>query len=196
MTFNSATRVLFVVMDSFGNIPLFASALGKVSAARHRKIIMRDLLVAFVLLTACLFFGARFMSLFQISAGSLRIAGGIILFLIAIKMVFGSSQELFSDEFDGEPLVVPLAVPYVAGPSTVSAVLLLAAQYPDRRPEWLLALLVASLANAAVLLQTTRLSRLLGRRGLSALERLSGLMLTAIAVEMFVGGLHLGGIIN
>lgn len=191
MTFLSATILLFVVMDAFGNMPLFANTLAAVPPQRRQRLVLRELLIAFAILVAFLFLGPYLMVALQISSSSLRIAGGIILFLIAIKMVFGGSQELFTETPVGEPFIVPLAVPYVAGPSTTATVLLLVGQDPGRWPEWLLALTLASLVNAAILLLATRLIPLLGARVLCAIERLMGLLLTAVAVEMFLGGLRL-----
>ncbi|PWB78946.1 MAG: hypothetical protein C3F08_07795 [Candidatus Methylomirabilota bacterium] len=191
MTFVSATILLFVVMDAFGNTPLFVTALESVPDRRRGQLIARELLIAFTVLVAFLLLGPYIMAALQISPSSLRIAGGIILFLIALKMVFGGTQELFTETPAGEPFIVPLAVPYVAGPSATATVLLLVGQHPERWPEWLLALSLASLANAAILLLATRVIPFLGTRGLYALERLMGLLLTAVAVEMFLGGVRL-----
>lgn len=190
MTLVSATILLFVVMDAFGNLPLFVSALDAVPEAGRQKVIVRELLVAFTILVAFLFLGPYIMVALQISSSSLRIAGGIILFLIAVKMVFGGSQKLFTETPAGEPFIVPLAVPYVAGPSATATVLLLVGQHPDRWSEWLLAITLASLANAAILLLAPRLIPLLGTRGLCAIERLMGLLLTVVAVEMFLEGIR------
>jgi MarC family membrane protein len=191
MTLVSATILLFVVMDAFGNLPLFVSALDAVPVDRRQKVVVRELLIAFTILVVALFLGPYIMVALQISSFSLRIAGGIILFLIAVKMVFGGTQKLFIETPEGEPFIVPLAVPYVAGPSATATVLLLVGQYPSRWPEWLLALALASLANAAILLLATRLIPFLGVRGLCAIERLMGLLLTAVAVEMFLDGIRL-----
>lgn len=191
MTLVSAMILLFVVMDAFGNLPLFASALDAVPAGRRQKVVVRELMIAFIILVAFLFLGPYVMSALQISSSSLNIAGGIILFLIAIKMVFGGTHTMFSETPEGEPFIVPLAVPYVAGPSATATVLLLVGQAPGRWPEWLLALTLASVANAAVLLLAARLIPFLGARGLCAIERLMGLLLTAVAVEMFLGGVRM-----
>ena len=191
MTLISATILLFLVMDPFGNVPLFVSTLEVVLVARRRKLVVRELLIAFAILLVFLFFGPSILAVLQISPSSLRIAGGIILFLIAIKMVFGGVDKMFTDTPSGEPFIVPLAVPYIAGPSTIATILLLVGQHPGRWPEWLLALALASLANATILLLATRIIPWLGKRGLCAMERLMGLLLTAVAVEMFLGGIRL-----
>jgi len=190
MTFVSATILLLVVMDPFGNVPLFVSVLDAVPVERRRRLVTRELLIAFFVLLAFLFLGPCVLAALQISSPSLRIAGGLILFLIALKMVFGGAQEMFTETPGGEPLIVPLAVPYVAGPSATATVLLLVGQEPDRWATWLLALFVASLANGSILVLATRIVPLLGRRCLCAIERLMGLLLTAVAVEMFLGGIR------
>ena len=189
ITVISAGILLFLVMDPFGNIPLFLSVLSTVPAARRRRIVVRELLIALLILVVFLFVGPHFLVALRISEPSLRMAGGIILFLIAIKMVFGGTEQMFRDTPDGEPLIVPLAVPYVAGPSTTATVLLLVGQEPGRRPEWLLSLALAWLANVVVLLCAPKIAAVMGRRGLCAIERLMGLILTAISVEMLLQGI-------
>ena len=189
MSVISATILLFMVMDPFGNIPLFLGVLDAVPMERRRRLLARELLIALLILVAFLFVGPCFMRAIQVSVPSLRIAGGIILFLISIKMVFGGADQMFKETPDGEPLIVPLAVPYVAGPSATATVLLLVGQEPERWPAWLLALFLAWIASAVILLSSTKLARLLGKRVLCAIERLMGLILTAVSVEMFLGGI-------
>jgi multiple antibiotic resistance protein len=112
----------------------------------------------------------------------------VILFLIAIKMIFGTVREIFSANPRGEPFVVPLAVPLIAGPSAAATVLLLMARDPTRWLYWLVALLCAWFATGAILLSAASLSRLLGEGGLNAAERLMGMLLTTVAVQMFLSG--------
>jgi len=186
----SAGILLFMVMDPFGNMPLFLSVLKAVPMERRQRVIMRELLIALLVLTVLLFVGPHFLKVLQISQPSLRIAGGIILFLIAIKMIFGRTEEIFKGTPEGEPLIVPLAIPAIAGPSAVAVVLLLVGQEPTRWPEWLFSLFLAWLGTAVILLFSTKLARLLGERCMSAIERLMGLMLTAVSVEMFLQGIR------
>ena len=193
MSIMSVSILLFMVMDPFGNVPFFVSALDGVAAERRRRVMIRELLVALAILSACLFVGPFFMKSMQVSEPSLRIAGGIILFLIAMKMVFGGADELFKDAPDGEPFVVPLAVPYLAGPSAIATLMVLVGQEPDRWPAWLTALFIAWAAAAVILLASTRLAKLLGKRALYAIERLMGLILTALSVEMVLVGIRTAG---
>ncbi|AOU97405.1 hypothetical protein BI364_04860 [Acidihalobacter yilgarnensis] len=196
MTLFSAALLFFLVMDPFGNIPLFLSALKQTPRARQPRVIVREMLIALAILLTFMFFGQQLMHLLQVSPSALGVAGGVVLFLIALKMVFPESGSLH-EQIDGEPLVVPLAVPLIAGPSAISATMLIASRQPGDWPLWTGALLIAWAASGLILLTATRLSRHLGARGLAALERLMGLILTVIAVQMLMSGiaqfLHLTG---
>jgi len=188
MTILSAAVLLFLVLDPFGNIPFFLSALARVAEARRRAVLLRELAIALAVLVLFLFTGQWLLRLLDIREPSLTIAGGIILFLIALRMIFPSfkGQE---EEVEGEPFIVPLAIPYVAGPSAMAAVLLIMNRDPGRWPEWLAALLLAWGATGAILFFASRLARRLGKRGLVALERLMGMVLTTLAVQMFMTGI-------
>jgi MarC family membrane protein len=186
----SAATLLFLVMDPLGNIPVFLSVLERVPEKRRMRVLLRELFLALVVLMLLLFFGQTFMSFLQLSEHSIRIAGGIILFLIALKMVFPVKRSAWADdEIDGEPLLVPLAVPMVAGPSGMAVVMLLASDNPDRMLEWTLALFIAWLLTSVILVSANGLKRVLGRRGLVAMERLMGMLLIALAVQMLLEGI-------
>jgi multiple antibiotic resistance protein len=188
MTLLSATIILILVMDPFGNIPFFLVVLQTVDPARRMRVVFREMLIALAILLVFLAGGPSLLSALHISEPSLRIAGGVILFLIATRMIFGTTAGLVVGAPEGEPFIVPLAVPSIAGPSAIATVLLLVAQEPDRWPLWLLAVMIAWAASSLVLSLSVKLERLLGRRGLNALQRLMGLILTTFAVEMFVQG--------
>ncbi len=190
MTVFSATLLMFLVLDPVGNIPIFLSILGSYEPKRARRILLRELLIALVVLCVFLAGGRYLLEALHISEPALSIAGGIILFLIALKMIFADVQEIFRHSPDGEPFVVPLAVPLIAGPSAMATVLLLMAREPDRWPEWLAAVLAAWFVSGVILLSANFFSRLLGRRGLTALERLMGMLLTTVAVQMFLQGIQ------
>jgi multiple antibiotic resistance protein len=190
MTMSSAALLLFLVMDPLGNIPLFLTALRSVPPQRQTRVVTRELVVAYVILLVFLFAGRYLLQLLEISPPALTIAGALVLFLIALRMVFPTSEGL-EQGIEGEPFIVPLAIPYVAGPSALATVLLMMSSDPARWPEWLGAVTVAWLAGAVVLLLGSRLGRFLGRRGLIAIERLMGMLLVAIAVEMFLRGLRI-----
>jgi multiple antibiotic resistance protein len=190
MTVFSAGLLLFLVMDPFGNIPLFLTALKGVESERIKRVVLRELLIALFALLVFLFGGQYLMAVLGITEPSLTIAGGIILFLIALKMIFPNPGLGIREEIEGEPFIVPLAIPYVAGPSAMASVLLITSQEPHRWQEWLLALILAWGLSAIIIYYSTGLSRFLGKRGLVALERLMGMVLTAIAVQMFLEGVR------
>lgn len=190
MTTFSAAVLLFFVMDPLGNIPLFLAALTPVEPGRRFAVAARELLIAYGVLVAFLFAGRTILRTLGISEPALTIAGGIVLFLIALRMVFPVAHGALAEETDGEPLVVPLAIPYVAGPSALATVLLLSSQAPERRVEWLAAITVAWAASAAILLAGSRLAGVLGTRGLTAIERLMGMVLVASAVQMCLDGVE------
>ena len=189
MSILSATTLLFLVMDPLGNVPMFLSALKNMNQRRHKAIIVRELLIALGVLVVFLFAGRCILSVLQVSQSSLGIAGGIILFLIALRMIFSSGETIFSARSGGEPFIVPLAVPSIAGPSAMATVMLLMGREPSRWPEWLLSLVCAWFLNGVILLRANTLSRILGPKVLDAIERLMGLLLTTVAVQMLINGI-------
>ena len=191
----SATVLLFFVMDPLGNVPLFIAALKNVEPARHGRIIVRDLLIALAILIGFLFAGRYILSALGVSSAALTAAGGVILLLIAIRMIFPSAERPLREEVSDEPFIVPLAVPYTAGPAVLATELLLISREPERWPTWLLAVCLAWLASAVILYWSGHLSRALGVRGVTAVERLMGMLLVVVAVEMLMQGVaqYLGG---
>lgn len=184
----SAGILLFLIMDPLGNIPLFLSLLKNVAPKRRRWVLVRELLIALGVLFAFLLGGGFILRVLQLKQESVSIAGGLVLFLIGVRMIFPPKEGLFGDTGSGEPFIVPLAIPSVAGPSTMAALLLLTNQHPGRLASWSLALFAAWLATAAILLSSTYLYRWLGEQVLTALERLMGMLLVALSVQMFLGG--------
>ena len=180
---------MFLVMDPFGNAPVFLVLLKRVTPDKRQKAIIRELFIALAVLVFFLLAGPLLLSALHISEPSLRIAGGIILFLIALRMVFGD-RELFPNETpEEEPFIVPMAIPLLAGPSAIAVVMLLTGQEPGRWLEWLAAILLAWGATSIILLLSSKLDRFIGPKGMKALQHLTGLILTALAVEMFMQGL-------
>jgi MarC family membrane protein len=189
-SFVSATILLLLVTDPLGNIPIFVAALRAVPPRRKLYVILRECLIAFTILLLFMFFGHRFMDALGLSDVSLQIGGGVILFLIALRMVFPVPDGIFGTAPDGEPFIVPLAIPAIAGPSALATVLLMVSRDPDRVFEWVGALSVALATSAVVLVFAERLQRRLGERAVIAFERLMGLVLIAIAVEMILKGIR------
>jgi multiple antibiotic resistance protein len=189
MTLVSAAFLLFLVMDPLGNVPFFLTALKKVPAARQRQVVVRELLIALAVLIVFLFTGQYLLLLLHVSEPALTIAGGVILFLIALRMVFPSAEKPLHEDVDGEPFIVPLAIPYVAGPSCLATLLLLMSREPERWPEWLGALVLAWLVSSVIIYFASGLSRFLGPRVLIATERLMGMVLITVAIQMLLTGL-------
>lgn len=186
----SAATLLFLVMDPLGNIPIFLSVLEDVAPERRTRVLIRELLLAFLVLVLFLFFGQYLLGFLQLSQESIRIAGGIILFLIALKMVFPVHRSAYdAEEIQGEPMLVPLAIPLVAGPSAMAVVMLMATNNPGRMLDWLVALFAAWLLSSLILLSANSLKKFLGKRGLVAMERLMGMLLIALAVQMLLEGI-------
>ena len=184
----SAGILLFLIMDPLGNIPFFLSLLKNVAPERRRLVLIRELIIALVVLFFFLFSGKYLLSALQLKAESVSIAGGIVLFLIGIRMIFPSRDGIFGGDIDTEPFIVPMAIPAVAGPSTMAAVLLLANGNPGRTVDWSIALFLAWLATSVLLISSTYLYRWLGASVLVALERLMGMLLVALSVQMFLDG--------
>ena len=189
-SFASALVLLLLVLDPFGSVPIYIAILRGVAPARRTRVALRELAIAFGVLLAFMFAGQGFLQLMHLSERSLEVAGGVILLVIAMRMVFASGGEIYAAEGGaGEPLIFPLAVPLLAGPSAMATVLLLASRQPERILHWVGALTAAMAISGAVLLSADRIRRLLGDSMVSAIEKLMGLVLTAIAVEMILAGL-------
>ena len=182
--FNAIT--LLLIMDPLGNVPPFLSVLKHVQPERRRKVLVREILVAYVVLLVFLFLGKYLLQLLSLQEETISIAGGIVLFLIALRMVFPTDHAIV-DAPAGEPFLVPLAIPFIAGPSTLASLLLLQSSSNSTLQLWA-SLTLAWAVTAAILLSSTILYRLLKERGLIALERLMGMLLVMLAVQMFING--------
>jgi len=190
LSFASAVVILLLVTDPIGNIPLFVSLLHRVGRTRRVRVIARECTIALAVLLLFGLFGRAILDLFGLSDRSLNLAGGVILFLIALRMIFRTHEGIFGESPQGEPFIVPLAIPSIAGPAAIATVVLLVSRAPQRLPEWLLAVTAAIAVCFLVLIFAERISRWVGERVLAAFERLMGLLLTAIAVEMLLRGVE------
>ncbi len=182
--------LLLLVTDPFGNVPLFVSTLRQVAPERRHVVVVRECLIAFGLLLAFMFIGEPFLKALQLSEVALRIGGGVILFLIALRMVFPQPGGIFgsSEQGPAEPLIVPLAIPALAGPSALVTVLLFSSQATMSRWLYVAVISLVAVVWLLVLLSAERLQRALGDAVMTAVERLMGLILTAIAIEMLLAG--------
>ena len=189
MTIASAALLLFLILDPLGNIPVFLSMLRTLPPTRQRIVLARELLIALGVLMVFLWGGQYVLEVMHLRQESVAIAGGIVLFLIGLRMIFPPPEGLMGEIPGGEPFIVPMAIPLVAGPSGMAAVMLMGSKDPDRLGDWSLALLIAWAATAAILFSATYLYKLLGARALTAVERLMGMLLVAISVQMLLDGI-------
>lgn len=183
----SAAVTLFLITDPFGNMPIFHTILKDFNPKRRQRIIVRELIFALIILFAFLFAGTSILKFFGVEQPVLNIAGGIILFLIALRMVFPATQ-LREEEDVTDPFIVPLAMPLIAGPSAMAVLIVHASSAPDKMLEWSSALLIAWGLGAIILFFSPTLMNFLGKRGTKALERLMGLLLILISIQMFLDG--------
>jgi len=186
----TAAVTLFFVMDPLGNVPVFNAVLARCDAARRTRIIARELIIALVILLLFLLTGNAILRFLGLSQSSLNIAGGVLLFIISLRMIFPVRMAHAEAEFEDEPFLVPLAVPMVAGPSTIAILLLLSSSQPDRLFEWSLALFIAWLGTTILLVVSPFLMKRLGTRGARALERLMGMILVILATQMLLNGIR------
>jgi len=185
----SAIFTLTLVMDPLGNIPLFISVLKNVDENKKTKIITRELFIALALMIFFLFFGKWIVKLLSLNIVSLSVAGGIVLFLIALSMIFPSSNNSFLDTPKGEPFIVPLAMPLVAGPSVLTTILIFNMKDPGNIFTWFIIILISWLINVAILLFSSKIAKFLGEKGLEATEKLMGMILITISIQMILEGI-------
>lgn len=185
----SAAITLFLIMDPLGNLPIFMSVLKTIEPKRRKIVLARELIFSLGIMLVFLYSGQAVLEFLNIKQQAVSIAGGIILFLIGIKMIFPQPGGVVATNSDEEPFLVPLAIPMVAGPSILAALILLANQDPTRMTDWTIALGSAWLASATILMFSGVLHRLLGERGLTAVERLMGMILIMISVQLFLDGI-------
>ncbi len=178
---------LFLVLDPFGNAAIFHAVLAKIPEERRRRILVRELLFSLVILLGFLFVGKYLLAFLGVRPATLSISGGILLFLIALGMVF-PTRSMLGESADEEPFIVPLAVPLIAGPSSIALILLTASKYPLQIAPIAIAVTAAWLVSAVILYFSPALLRLLGSKGTRALERLMGLLLILVSVQMFLDG--------
>jgi multiple antibiotic resistance protein len=179
---------LFLLMDPLGNVPLYVSFLKGLPPKRQRWVILREMTIALFIIILFSFLGNGLMDFLHVQHDTIQIAGGIILFLICLKMIFPAPHNPGENiPHEAEPFIVPLAVPLVAGPSVLAAVMIYGRQETS---EWIMvgAILIAWLVSLVILLGSSFLKKILGWRGILAMERLMGLVLALIAVQMFLSG--------
>ena len=188
-SFLSALILLLLVLDPLGGLPIYIPIMNSVPKERRRRVALREASIAFAVLLGFMFGGEAFLRVMHLSERSLEVAGGVILLMVAIRMIFGAEGGVYGTPEGREPFIFPLAVPLLAGPSAMATVLLLASRQPERMLEWVGAVSAAMAVCGVVLLAADRLRRLLGASMVAAIEKLMGLVLMAIATEMILAGL-------
>lgn len=189
MDVSAAVVTLLLIMDPIGNIAPFLSVLKTVPAERRRIVLVREILLAYCVLLVFLFFGTYLLRFLRLEQETLSIAGGIVLFLIALRMIFPHEGSVVGEPLEGEPFLVPLAIPLFAGPSTLASLLLLQRSSPGDSTLLLIAVTIAWAIGGAILLSSTFFYRVLRERGLIAVERLMGMLLVMVSVQMLMNGL-------
>ena len=186
----AAVVTLFLVMDPLGNVPLFLSVLKTVEPRRRRTVLLREVVFAYIVLVVFLLLGSSLLRFLGLEPEAVGIAGGIVLFLIALRMIFPIHGPASGEPLQGEPFVVPLAIPLIAGPSTLATLLLLQSAASATMTALLIAVTIAWALTGVILLSSTFLYRILGERGLIAMERLMGMLLVMVAVQMLLNGIR------
>jgi multiple antibiotic resistance protein len=185
----SVSATLFLIMDPLGNVPVFNAVLSRLSPEKRTRVIVRELVLALLILLGFLFAGNSILSFLGLTQPSLNIAGGVLLFIISLRMIFPGRERSTEFETD-DPFIVPLAVPLIAGPSTIAVLLLLSSTRPDETASWAVSLVVAWLATTVLLVSSPYLLKLIGTRGSRALERLMGMVLVILATQMLLDGIR------
>ena len=178
---------LFFVLNALGNVPIFVGLLSKYDARKQRRIIIRELSIALLILLLFNFFGDEILTMLGISQTTIGIAGGTLLFIIALGMIFPHNGDR-SESARSEPMIVPLAIPLVAGPGSISTVMVYA-DHVGNTP-WLMTLiiLIAWIPSLIILLASSHIKQVLGKRGLLACQKLGGMIVSLIAVQMICSG--------
>lgn len=184
----SATLTLLLVIDPLGNIPVFLATLNHLPRAEQKRILIREMLIALALLLFFLYFGKYFLVLLSLDQETISISGGVILFIIAIRLIFSQSHNALGIDLDNSPIMFPLAVPLIAGPSAIATVMLLASSQPDNMSDWTIAVIIAWLISTIILFYSSYLYRLLSETLITAITRLMGILLIMIAIQMILDG--------
>lgn len=186
--FLTIAAAIFFVLNATGQIPLFLAMLARFDQKRQLKIITRELVIALAILLLFTFFGDAVLRILGISRPIIAIAGGVLLFLISLTMIFPKSvAEDPGKALVHEPMIIPLAIPVITGPGSITTVMLYAHETGS-------AFLVAAAAFAAwvpsliILLLGSYIKQILGEKGLVAVERLGGMLVCLIGIQMFTSG--------
>ncbi|QCI19464.1 YhgN family NAAT transporter [Buchnera aphidicola] len=183
--------LLLLIMDPLGNLPVFVSILKKINPKRRNIVLIREMIIALFIMFLFLLFGKNLLNIFHVTTESVSISGGIILFLIALRMIFPSPEISLNSEKDNEePFLVPLAVPLVSGPSLLATLMLLSHKYPQFLTSLSISLFIAWIITTGILSLSGFFLTVFGKKGIDTLEKLMGLILIMLSVQMFLDGIH------
>ena len=188
----STAILLLFILDPFGNVPLLVSILKDVDESKKMPIIIRELSIGLAILILFLFFGEKILDIFGLEQQAVTIAGGIIFFIISLKMIFPdpNGKGIFTTNNEDDLLIVPIAMPMISGPGAIATVILLAKSYPNHISSVLASILLAWVVTSIILILSPQLSKILKQKGLTAMERLMGMLLLMMSVEMFIKGVR------
>lgn len=187
----STIILLFLIIDPLGNLPIFMSTLKHIDPKRRQAIVIREMLIALFIMVLFLFSGEYLLSFLHLRTETVSISGGIILFLIAIKMIFPLQENNTFNLLEKEPFLVPLAIPLVAGPSILATLMLLSNQYTQHITKLAISLFIAWALSMFILMLSNIFLRILKTKGINALERLMGLLLIMLSIQMFLEGFRI-----
>jgi len=186
----SVAVTLFLIMDPLGNAPVFNAVLARLAPRRRVPVIARELIIALIILLGFLLAGNAIMLFLGLSQPSLSIAGGVLLFIISLRMILPNGSDNSDDVETEDPFIVPLAMPLIAGPSTIAVLLLLSSSQPGKLFHWVIALFLAWLATTLILVASPKILGLIGPRGSLALKRLMGMILVILATQLLLNGVR------
>lgn len=189
MSLLTVSLVLFLIMDPIGNVSSFLKMVRGIDPKRQKIIVIREMLIALLFMILFNYFGEVFFDLLKLSETTVRLSSGVILFLIAVQILFSHLNSVRSRVSEGEPFIIPLAIPLIAGPSLLATIMLYA-HMEESRTIMLAAILIAWLAAVIVLLSSRGLYRVLGDNGLMACEKLMGMILILLAIQRFLDGIR------
>ena len=186
-SFTTIAFTIFFVLNATGQIPLFLALLARFDHKRQLKIITRELIIALVVLLLFTFFGDWILKVLGISQPIIAVAGGILLFLISLTMIFPKG-EATHEHLTKEPMVIPLAIPVITGPGAITTVMTYA--HETGHPLMVAgAVFCAWLPSLVILLMGSYIKNIMGERGLTAIERLGGMLVCLIGINMCTNGI-------
>lgn len=185
----TVTLTLFLIMDPIGNVQSYLTLFKDTPPVRQKRIVMREMLIALGAMLFTYSIGEYIFYFLDLSEVAVRIASGVVMFLITIKILFPDPTSLRANLPEGEPFIIPLAIPLIAGPSLLATILLF--RHMEHCTSMMItAIFIAWVGACVVLILSPILNRYLGKNGLIAAERLMGMILVMLAIQRFLEGVQ------